>query len=412
MKGASQLTESGRLSVLEDHVLNVLFVVETHTGEDLEGRRGDTTLVGARVLVKDNTSLLKPESSLLGEEQVGAFDDVLEMGLAVGVDELGNVGNVDGFGTTTTGNKEVGLDAEVEVVSEFSTIGDDFTAWQLVVLVLDKNLVSLGAKLGLVEVRNWLSGLGETNKLRSIQSMGIVQDTGTVDNGDSLVLGQQDLVGSEISIGTTGLEFGDILLSETVSLEYTVDVLSDRERGHTVSVVRDTAKGFGRFTSGERLPPRRRPSTSVVSSPVHELGSVLVGTKEENLGILSARNVNDGPLNTRASSWKQKVDDRVDVLLEALGIVGIESWENGTLGTTLRDILVLQVLSRGQGIVLIEESSDVGVVVLLASGSNDTNTTTRDVSESDVETSEVRADDEEHAEGLLGVLDVRQERGV
>ena len=32
------LVESGRLSVFEDHVFDVFFVIETHTSEDLEGR--------------------------------------------------------------------------------------------------------------------------------------------------------------------------------------------------------------------------------------------------------------------------------------------------------------------------------------------------------------------------------------
>jgi hypothetical protein len=102
----------------------------------------------------------------------------------------------------------------------------------------------------------------------------------------------------------------------------------------------------------------------------------------------------------------------IDVFLEALGVVRIKCRQDGSLGTSFWDILVLQVLRRGQGVILVEKRSDVGVVVLLASRSDDSNTTSSDVSESDVESSELGADDEEHSEGLLGVLDLRQETWV
>jgi hypothetical protein len=197
-----------------------------------------------------------------------------------------------------------------------------------------------------------------------------------------------------------------------VSLEDTQDVLSDRERGHTVSVVGDTTESLGGFTSRERLPPRSTSRSSVVGSPVHEVGGVLVGTEEEDLGVGSTADVDNGALDTGALTGQQEVDDRVDVLVEALGVVGVDVGQNGTLGSTLRDILVLEVLGRRQGIVLVEQGSDVAVVVLLASRSDDSDTTSGDVSESDVESTEVGADDKEHAERLLGVLDVGQEGRV
>jgi len=63
---------------------------------------------------------------LLGKEQVGALDDVLEVWLALWVDQVVDVRDVDGLGSTTTGNKEIGLDSEMEVVSEISSVGNDF----------------------------------------------------------------------------------------------------------------------------------------------------------------------------------------------------------------------------------------------------------------------------------------------
>jgi hypothetical protein len=49
---------------------------------------------------------------------------------------------------------------------------------------------------------------------------------------------------------------------------------------------------------------------------------------------------------------------------------------------------------------------------LLSPGSDDSDATSSDIPKSDVETSEVGTDDKEHSKGLLGVLDLWQERGV
>ena len=62
---------------------------------------------------------------MLGKEQVGALDNVLEVWLALGVDKVRDVRDVDRFGSATTGYKEIGLDSEMEVVSEISSIGND-----------------------------------------------------------------------------------------------------------------------------------------------------------------------------------------------------------------------------------------------------------------------------------------------
>ena len=62
---------------------------------------------------------------MLGEEQVGAFNNVFEVWLALGVDKVRDVRNVDCLGSTTTGYKEICLDSEMEVVSEISSVGND-----------------------------------------------------------------------------------------------------------------------------------------------------------------------------------------------------------------------------------------------------------------------------------------------
>jgi hypothetical protein len=82
-------------------------------------------LVGTGVLEEDNTLLLKEQPRLLGKEQVGALDDVLEVWLALGIDKVRDVRDVDRFGSSTTWYEEICLDSEMEVVSEISSIGND-----------------------------------------------------------------------------------------------------------------------------------------------------------------------------------------------------------------------------------------------------------------------------------------------
>ena len=89
------LVELRRLAVLEDHMLDVLLGGESETGENFKRGRGDTTLVRAGVLEEDDLALLEEQTGLLREEEVGSLDDVLEVRLALGVDERGDVRDVD-----------------------------------------------------------------------------------------------------------------------------------------------------------------------------------------------------------------------------------------------------------------------------------------------------------------------------
>lgn len=407
-----RLVEGGGLAVCEDHVVDVLLVLERQTGKHLERRRGDSTLVGRRVLVEHHALLLEEETGLLGEEEVGTLDNVLEVGLALGIDETRDIRDVDGFGTTTTGDKEVALDAEVEAVTELGAVGDNLARWELLVLSVDEDLVSLRAKLGIVKLDDHLAVASEADELLPVETLGVVDDTRAVNDTNSLVVREQDLVGSEVTVGTTGLELGDLRLLEAVGLVDTEDVLADRERGHAVLVVGDTTELGSRLAGGERLPPRSAARAGVESSPVHHLGGSLIGAEEENLGCVTARDVDNGTLDAWRAAGDQEVDERVNVLLKALLGVGAERGQNSTLGTTFGDVLVLEGLGSSQVVVLVKESTDVGAVVFPSAGADKTNTTTSDVAETDVETAHVGPNDKEHAEGLLGVLDVWEERGV
>lgn len=70
------------------------------------------------------------------------------------------------------------------------------------------------------------------------------------------------------------------------------------------------------------------------TGPVHETGSVLVRTKEQDLRILSTREVHDLLLDTGRLSGNQQVDDGIDKVLKAQRKVGIEVGQDSRLGTT------------------------------------------------------------------------------
>jgi hypothetical protein len=53
--------------------------------------RNPHTLVSAGVFEQDHLALLEMETSLLREEQVGAFDNVLEVRFAIAVNESSHV---------------------------------------------------------------------------------------------------------------------------------------------------------------------------------------------------------------------------------------------------------------------------------------------------------------------------------
>lgn len=116
-------------------------------------------LVGARILKEDNALLFQEQSRLLGKEQVGALDDILEIWFTVRVDQVRYVRDVDGFWSTTTWYKEIGLDSEMEVVSEICSIGDDFSSYMVSVIADHRGG-------GTYKEAEYLSGQRESGTLR------------------------------------------------------------------------------------------------------------------------------------------------------------------------------------------------------------------------------------------------------
>ena len=81
------------------------------------------------------------------------------------------------------------------------------------------------------------------------------------------------------------------------------------------------------------LPPRGVPLSSVETSPVHEAGSVLIRSEEQDFRVLASGQVDNLLLDSGRLTGNEQVDDGVDKVFEAQGKVGIEVGQDGRLGT-------------------------------------------------------------------------------
>lgn len=149
-----------------------------------------------------------------------------------------------------------------------------------------------------------------------------------------------------------------------------------------------------------------------------------VGAEEEK--FWGSVKINEALLDPRAMSGNEKIQDRVDIFLETEPWGGSETRQDCTLGTSLRNVFVLQGLSPGKTVVFIETGIEKSVsgprglirnrqhplvdgVILPIPGPDDSDSTSCDVPEPEMESSELVADDDEHPVRLSRVLDLRQE---
>jgi len=131
-------------------------------------------------------------------------------------------------------------------------------------------------------------------------------------------------------------------------------VLAHAERGHAIRVVQHTTKLRGRLASSERLPPRvRAMSLGMKGGPVHKISGAFVGAKEENLGLCV--DIDDLLLDAGGLTRDEKIDGRVDVLLKRADVGSAERRQDDSLSAALRNVLVLEVLCRGERVVLVKK---------------------------------------------------------
>jgi len=158
--------------------------------------------------------------------------------------------------------------------------------------------------------------------------------------------------------------------------------------------VRDATESRSALSSGKGLPPRGVPLSGVETSPVHETGSVLIGTEEQDLGVLASGQVDNLLLDSGRLTGNEQVDDGVDKVFEAQGEVGIKVGQDGRLGTAFDNEAVFLLLGTGQSVGLVKQGPGVLGVVFPASRSNDPDTTSGDILEPNVESTEIGSDDE------------------
>lgn len=392
------LVKLGDHTVANAHVLDKAFVVKGEGSEDLHGRAGDTTLVGAGVLEQNRTGLLETKLGVLGEEEIGTLDNVRDDGLAV-LDEVVDIAKVNRLGATTARNQSVALDigANVESVPEAHAVGDDVAVGKGDISILHKDAVTFRRKFAGVEMGDHDTLLGQAQELLLINALGIHKNTGSINcdmldnqistaekeqltNSNVLLIAEKNLVGTKITVRTTGLHLAD---GGGINVELAVNalnILSHTERGHTIGIVRNATEARA-LSSEEGLPPRCATNTSVLGGPVDKAGGVLVRTHEENLGLLVE--IHNRVLDTRAGRREEKIKDGVNVLLEGNGgfvlMFGIE--QNDTLAAALGNILILALLSVGEVVVLVKHGTSIDGVSLPVPALDDTDTTTCNVAE-------------------------------
>ena len=81
--------------------------------------------------------------------------------------------------------------------------------------------------------------------------------------------------GPKISVWTTSLNFGDVLLPKSELFINSEDILSNRQRGHSVGIMRDATELRRALSGGERFPPFSTPGLGVQCSPVHHVSGAL-----------------------------------------------------------------------------------------------------------------------------------------
>ena len=79
-------------------------------------------------------------------------------------------------------------------VTEVGAVEDDLSRRQLDILLLNLNEVAVFAELRLVEERDGLAELRETDELLAVDTSRIVEYTAAVDDCDGLVGAREDLV--------------------------------------------------------------------------------------------------------------------------------------------------------------------------------------------------------------------------
>ena len=124
--------------------------------------------------------------------------------------------NVDSFGSTTTWDKHVctAERVQVELISELETVIDNFSTGQSHVPFINQNTETPELNSQYWNYKSF-DVSGPSAIIQLIQALGIVNYTTSINNRNCAVLGNFDLIRTQIAIRATGLELAALLLLQS-----------------------------------------------------------------------------------------------------------------------------------------------------------------------------------------------------
>mmetsp|Transcript_69787 Transcript_69787/g.179972 ORF Transcript_69787/g.179972 Transcript_69787/m.179972 type:complete len:658 (-) Transcript_69787:1856-3829(-) len=346
------------------HVLRVILHRQRQGGEDLQRRAGDAALVRGGVLEDVHPGLLQDLAGAVGEEEVGALHDHPELRLAVLAEELLDVVGVDGVGPAPTWHEQVGrrVGQEMEHIPQLRARTPRRAVGQRHVYLVDCHKEAIGTQEGPRKVIDRQAGLCQPHELGAAEPIGIVSHARAVHDSDGLVLGDEDLVGTQVAVGPACLELRDGRLVLAQRLQELGHVGVDAGRGHAVRVVRHAAQ-LDALPRRDGLPIGVAPAPGKLRAKVHEVRCVLVGAEVQELGLA----LHVAAVDT-ALCRQHAVQQGVQVAREARPLrrrilrvaawhrsAMLEVWQNDALGAALGNVLVLHLLREGQVVGLVEQ---------------------------------------------------------
>ena len=400
-----QLTlESGQLAELHQDVLDDLGLVvhelllgEEHGAGHLAGGSDHTALVGRGVLDDGHLALLEQAGSgLRGDEDVGALDDQLGGRLLLLVEEGAPVVSVHGVGATTSGHKSITLHAVVHGVASVDAL-----------LVVGHHHEALLGQLGGVEVSDGKGLLHQSQQLLLVQALGVLSNTEAIGHTDNLAVGavvseqDADQVARDVSVRAAGHLHGEAVLvgvDAQGAAQGHVQVHHDTLGGHTIHLVVDAVVLLG---GHEGIGDGVASHGGALDDPVDIIRDhLLIGAEVDQLVLLvEVHQLGHAVLHDEVKHGVgESLDglahgERAGALLDGGGV-----HQDDTLGTSLGNVLVLQLLGQREAVHLVELAGALLSVLVTVTGGHDTQTTTGNVAEAVVETVEVAAVHEEETE--------------
>mmetsp|Transcript_85243 Transcript_85243/g.160562 ORF Transcript_85243/g.160562 Transcript_85243/m.160562 type:complete len:216 (+) Transcript_85243:1103-1750(+) len=208
---------------------------------------------------------------------------------------------------------------------------------------------------------------------------GIVEDARAIHDCDRLVLGEKNLVRSQIAIRPTSLEFGNCCFIFSKFSQQFCHVSVNSSSRHAICVMRNTTK-LDTLACCQCLPIRIPTRLCKLCSGIHEARCVLIWPKEQELIVaLQMTPINalvvwrlwqhaiqysiQIPCEARTrGSWALRISPRKYV--PTCGMWPVRVWQYDALRTALWNVLVLVLLRQCKIVTLLEQSGRIPLIGL------------------------------------------------